>query len=124
MDTPSSPQRHSKSTITPVPADDYETEFPPALPDDWVYGLRHRLRVASGVCSLREIGARTGANWETVRRYLKEGKVSGRFLAAFCRAYNVTPDWLLFGEGSMRKSGSPNVRGGPTLQFKKVREQR
>src|SRR3954469_24593741 len=92
-----------KATVKREPAGDYEHEYPPPLPEDWVSGLRQRLRLASGDCSLREIGARTGANWETVRRYFKEGKVSGRFLAAVCKAYKVTPDWLLFGEGPMRR---------------------
>jgi hypothetical protein len=91
------------------------------LPSDWPFELRQRLRIGSGVCSLREIGNRTGVSWETARRYLKTGKgVSGRFLAAFCRSYNVAPDWLLFGEGPMRKPSQPNVRGGPTMQFRSV----
>jgi hypothetical protein len=70
----------------------------------WEGELAARMREASQGCSLREIGLATGCNWETVRRYLARGRVSGWFLAAFCDAFSVHAEWLVHGRGARDRS--------------------
>jgi hypothetical protein len=49
------------------------------------------------------IGKRTGFHAETVRRYMESGRVPAKFLAAFCLAFDVNPQWMLLGKGGMRQ---------------------
>jgi hypothetical protein len=61
-----------------------------------------RMSMASGGATLKVIGQQTGANAETVRRYMENGRVPAQFLYAFCLAFQVEPKWLLTGEGRQR----------------------
>ena len=54
--------------------------------------------------NFNDLEAHTGVHHETVRRYLRKGEPSFRFLAAFCRAFDVSADWIITGLGSMRLS--------------------
>jgi len=61
-----------------------------------------RMALAAGDCTLKVIGQRTGANAETVRRYMENGRVPAQFLFAFCNAFEVDPKWLLTGSGRQK----------------------
>lgn len=65
--------------------------------------LTQRLRSLVGARSFREIGELTDTHPETVRRYLSGQAPSVEFLAAMCRAFSVTGEWLLTGQGPMRR---------------------
>jgi hypothetical protein len=72
----------------------------PAL---WLTRLRARLNSETIHLTLREIGDRTATHPETVRRYLTNGTPSAMFLALFCRAFNLSAEWVLTGKGPRRK---------------------
>jgi hypothetical protein len=59
------------------------------------YEVARRLRDVAGDLTLRELGKETGANHETIRRYLDEGKPSVEFVHSFCKRFSVSSDWLL-----------------------------
>lgn len=67
--------------------------------------LAARLRAAAGPITFREVGAKTDTHPENARRYLQGGSVSVNFLRNFCRAFNVSADWLLEGKGQMNRKG-------------------
>jgi hypothetical protein len=50
----------------------------------------------------RQLGELTGANHETVRRYMAGHSPSAEFLGAICSKLNVNGQWLLTGRGPMR----------------------
>lgn len=56
------------------------------------------MRHATGGASIREVADRTGLNRETVRRYMRHGRPGAKFLALFCRAYDVDANRLLMVE--------------------------
>ena len=61
----------------------------------WNIRLAGRMaRIASGL-SFRQIATRTGANAETVRRYMRQGNPCVAFLKRFCRTFKVSADDLL-----------------------------
>lgn len=64
--------------------------------------LAQRLREAVGARSNRFVATITGYNEETVRRYLRDGGPSAEFLAAVCRHFGVSAEWLLMGIGPIR----------------------
>lgn len=65
-------------------------------------GLHQRLRAAAGDRTYRAIGELTGAHPENVRRYMTVQSPSAEFLASFCRALDISADWLFTGDGPMR----------------------
>jgi hypothetical protein len=67
------------------------------------YQVADRLREVAGDLTLRELGKETGANHETIRRYLEEGKPSVEFVHSFCRRFSVSADWLLGVGGKGRR---------------------
>ena len=67
----------------------------------WNLEVASRLRKVVRIATLREVGERTGTHPETVRRYLANGRASAHFLAALCRSFDVSPEWLLTGRGQM-----------------------
>ena len=46
-----------------------------------------------------ELAEKMGLHPETVRRYLRGQKPAPEFLAGICRVLEVSPAWLLLGEG-------------------------
>ncbi len=62
-------------------------------------GLPARVRLITRGLSCAEVARRTRHNHETVRRFLREGRATARFLAALCEAFAVSGDWLLTGRG-------------------------
>lgn len=64
--------------------------------------LHDRLQAAVGEMTYRQLAELTGANAETVRRYMQGQPPAVEFLAAVCRAFGVSGDWLLMGRGPMR----------------------
>lgn len=66
--------------------------------------LAHRLRQAAGDLTYREVGRDTETDEDEVRRSLEDGDVTVDFLTNFCRAYNISTDWLLEGTGPQRRS--------------------
>jgi hypothetical protein len=67
----------------------------------WHAEVAERLTLAADWKPFADVAGRTGFHAETVRRYLRTGRFPVQFLAAFCRAYEVEPRWMLFGEGPM-----------------------
>jgi hypothetical protein len=68
--------------------------------DPWYLEFADRLRCSIGDRPIREVGRQTGFNHESIRRYMRTGKVPGEFVAAYCGAFRVRSDWLLLGIGS------------------------
>jgi hypothetical protein len=67
------------------------------------FEVAKRLREVAGDLTLRELGKETGANHETIRRYLDDGKPGVEFVHSFCRRFSVSADWLLgVGRGKRR----------------------
>lgn len=77
------------------------TATAPATPGD----LAARLRDAARPHTYRRIGLATGVHPHTARRYLDGDRPSVEFLAAFCRQFDVSADWLLTGRGQRNWSG-------------------
>lgn len=48
-----------------------------------------------------EIASRLNMSRETLRRYFSGDRPSAVFLIALCREYNLSPAWLMLGEGPM-----------------------
>ncbi|MBM4108216.1 MAG: helix-turn-helix transcriptional regulator [Phycisphaerae bacterium] len=67
--------------------------------------LHERMRLAVGEeATYRQVADRTGANAESVRRYLQGHAPSIEFVVAMCRCFGVSADWLLTGRGPMKAS--------------------
>lgn len=86
-----------------------EAPSPTAEPQEWLRSLARRMKIATDMCSLRNVGARVGSNQETVRRHMRGGKPSALFLASLCEAFVLSPEWLLTGKGPMRPPISKEV---------------
>jgi len=67
--------------------------------------LAGRLRDAAGSLTFREVGEKTGTHPENARRYLQGGSVGLKFFKNFCKAFNISGDWLLEGIGPRERSG-------------------
>jgi hypothetical protein len=61
----------------------------------WRAGFLVRLNTTTNGESFRSIGHRTGADRETVRRYMRSGVPGVGFIREFCSVYGVSADWLL-----------------------------
>lgn len=57
--------------------------------------LLERIQSVVGGVAYREIAEQTWVHPETVRRYVTQGRPSVFFVAAMCRAFCVSPSWLL-----------------------------
>lgn len=66
----------------------------------WEAEVLARLQQTAGHHSFSRISALTGVHAESVRRYLTRGRPSAYFIAAFCRGFRVSPDWILNGDDS------------------------
>jgi hypothetical protein len=53
--------------------------------------------------TFREIGQLTNTHPENARRYMQGMAVSLGFIRNFCKAFNVSADWLLEGRGQMNR---------------------
>ncbi len=62
-------------------------------------GIVDRMNDTADGLTNAAVADRTGFNQETVRRYLISGPPGAEFLRAFCKAFNVSADWLLLGRG-------------------------
>lgn len=65
--------------------------------------LHSRLAHAVGNATYRHLADMTGANSETVRRYMNGCEPSAEFLTSICRATGVSGHWLLTGRGPVRE---------------------
>lgn len=66
-----------------------------------------RLRVELQGFSYAAVGAKIGISDETVRRHLRPGgttRPTCRFVMRVCVAYDLSPQWVLFGVGEKRWS--------------------
>jgi hypothetical protein len=72
-----------------------KTSRRPARSEFNQYEVARRLREVAGDMTLRELGKETGANHETIRRYLDDGKPGVEFVHSFCKRFSVSADWLL-----------------------------
>lgn len=68
----------------------------------WHEGVASRLNEVAGGYILTDIARMTGANAETIRRYMNTGRIPVQFLSVFCLAFRVDPGWMLFGRSSRR----------------------
>ncbi|MBX3376792.1 MAG: hypothetical protein KF678_07295 [Phycisphaeraceae bacterium] len=64
----------------------------------WEAQVLARLQQTAGHHSFSRISTLTGVHAESVRRYLTRGRPSAYFIAAFCRGFRVSPDWILNGD--------------------------
>jgi transcriptional regulator with XRE-family HTH domain len=66
--------------------------------------VSRRLQKLLGGRTAREVAERTGVHPETVRRYMGGMTPSVEFVAAICREFGVSGDWLLLDRGNMYPS--------------------
>lgn len=78
--------------------------------DPWLQAVVARLRQAVADRSYRQIADDTDTHPETVRRYLTDGTPCARFIAAVCRAYGVSADWVLLGSEGAGRAPPETVR--------------
>lgn len=88
------------STRTPTKRRPTKTKSSPAA---YYRELSARFRLAAEGFSFREVGELTRCNAETVRRHLGHGRAPAFFLAQFVHAFEVEVQWLLLGQGPMRR---------------------
>lgn len=69
--------------------------------------LRQRLERCAGHLTFRAIAELTGHHPETVRRYMRGQRPSVPFVVRLCRQLDISPHWLLTGEGEMKRNESP-----------------
>lgn len=82
--------------------------------EGWMQAVVERLRIATHGYTYRFIGAATGTHPETVRRYLSGGTPCARFIAATCRAFDVSTEWAFSGRGGGPVRAESGVRAGQT----------
>jgi transcriptional regulator with XRE-family HTH domain len=72
--------------------------------------LATRLNAATEPYSYREMAVRTGCHPESIRRWLRGegGDLPAHFLVAACRAFQISPHWLLTGEGTPSATHTSN----------------
>lgn len=74
-----------------------------ALPSNvYASGLHERISQVVGHRSSRAVAEATGANPESVRRYLGGQAPSIEFLQALCKAFGISGEWMLTGRGPMK----------------------
>ncbi|MBY0113235.1 MAG: hypothetical protein K2Y21_10460 [Phycisphaerales bacterium] len=83
--------------------------------------LHDRLKIAVGDRSTKHLGELTSTHPESVRRYMLGAAPSPDFLAAVCRGLGINADWLLTGNGPMKREDLKRFallqsRGGELLQ--------
>lgn len=69
--------------------------------------LRQRLQTAAGHLSNKALADLTEHHPETVRRYMNGQRPSVTFVVRLCRELDISPHWLLTGEGAMKRSEAP-----------------
>lgn len=69
--------------------------------------VAERLRHASGGLSIAAVSRLTEHHPETVRRYLRGQPASVEFVGRFCQSLGISLDWLVLGQGPMRREGAP-----------------
>ena len=63
-------------------------------------GLGQRIKEVRGSTHQGDFGAQFGVNVNTIGRYESEASSpKADFLLALCRHYNISPTWLLLGQG-------------------------
>ncbi|MGP1272367.1 MAG: helix-turn-helix domain-containing protein [Phycisphaerales bacterium] len=65
--------------------------------------LHDRMSSAASGKSYRWVARATGSHPETVRRYMQGQSPNIEFVTAFCSVFGLNPQWLLTGEGPMRR---------------------
>ncbi|HBS28770.1 MAG TPA: hypothetical protein DEB06_04815 [Phycisphaerales bacterium] len=66
--------------------------------------LHERMKAAAGSMTFRALAEVTGQNAETVRRYMQGQAPSVEFLAALCRRFDLSAQWLISGRGPMKNA--------------------
>ena len=69
--------------------------------------LRDRLAECCGDVSISEIARSVDMSRETVRRFIRTGRPSAQFLMRLCRTREISPTWLLLGQGAPELTQSP-----------------
>lgn len=67
--------------------------------------IQSRLRIAIGGMTYAQVATMTGVSKESVRRYMRGDSPSYEFLVSICRGFGLSADWLLLGDGAMRREG-------------------
>ena len=65
--------------------------------------IRQRITQALGDLRPVDLSRRTGISLSSISRYFKDRDPSLEFVMAACKALDVSAQWLLFGEGPMRR---------------------
>lgn len=67
--------------------------------------LGERIRIVRSSRSQKDFAAAYGIHWNTLRRYEEgEREPSHDFLQRLTQTENLSPEWVMLGEGAMRKS--------------------
>lgn len=68
--------------------------------------VAERLRHASGGLSIAAVSRLTEHHPETVRRYMRGQPASVEFVGRFCQCLGISLEWLILGQGPMRREGA------------------
>lgn len=85
--------------------------------------LRSRLHTLRDRFQQVEIARRTGLPAANVHRYMKSGKIPAEFVCALTDAFNLSPEWLLKGEGEPVTSdvkAAASAKAGELLELVKA----
>ncbi|MEM8756474.1 MAG: hypothetical protein AAGF47_01665 [Planctomycetota bacterium] len=66
--------------------------------------MHERLATAADGKTYKWVAEATGSHPETVRRYMQGQSPNIEFVTAFCRVFELNPQWLLTGESPMRRA--------------------
>lgn len=68
--------------------------------------LCERMNEATKGFNIRQVADATGCHPENVRRHLLNGRPPAMFVARLAEEFDVSPSWLLLGQGQMRAKKS------------------
>lgn len=101
--------KNDRSQQTSSAGNQFETRF-------------HRLKIAAGAKSDTELGKSLGLTQQSIGAARKKKQIPPVWITRICEKHRISADWLLFGEGAMKREGrsiqiaeSPAPYGPTTL---------
>ena len=77
-------------------------------------GILERLRQGTGAKSDSELGRMVGVSQQAIYNARNGNKLPDAWVRRAAQQFNLSMDWLYFGEGNMYRTGADNVSSGST----------
>ena len=72
--------------------------------------LGERIKMARGTISQTVFSDQLGVTQNTLSRYERGQRIpDAGFIIELCKKFNISPDWILFGEGDCKKSNDSHA---------------